>query len=166
MHPCSHIYTELEEEINKKGLYDPINLREFAPEGKKARYHYYQRLRLPFDVDIFEKSMGNNQHKHMLIWKVPETSGEVHDLESIKICNKINNELPEYHTRAMISKATRHWTKVKKLSNQTLIQLYKSFTGDASKIPDSEATDILLGKINSGDNVKDISDVMNSSYKD
>ena len=48
----------------------------------------------------------------------------------------------------------------------SLITLYKTFSGDASKIPDSESMNLLLDKLNNGDNIDDISDIMTSSYKD
>ena len=110
--------------------------------------------------------MGNNKPKEVMIWKVPETLNTVHDVESINLCHQIENELPLYHTRAMISKATRQWTWLKKISNVSLITLYKTSSGDANKISDSESMNILLDKLNNGDNIGDISDIMTSLYKD
>ena len=34
-HPWSNMYSKLEEMMDKKKLYEPINLREFSPEEKK-----------------------------------------------------------------------------------------------------------------------------------
>ena len=102
----------------------------------------------------------------MLIWKVPEKSNDACSKESVKLCNKIESELPKYHTRAMFRKATMQWIWLKKVSYASLITLYKTFSGDASKVPDNETAELLLEKINNGENIEDVSEMMNCSYKD
>ena len=40
------------------------------------------------------------------------------------------------------------------------------FTGDSSKLPENEATDLILEKENNGDNIEEIQDIVTFSSKD
>ena len=159
-------YNAVKSVLENKPFYDPVNLREYAPEDKCARCHYYNMLRLPFNVHIFEKSTGNSE-KHVFIWRIPDSDTDLSNTNSTSLCLKIDKELPTYHTRAMLKKATQTWPWLKRISNSALTALYKSFSGDASAIRITGGTiDTLMEKTNNGESITELSDFMTNSYKE
>ena len=65
-------YQSVKNALSNVNIYEPIDLRAFAPDEKRARHKYYRNLRLPFAVEVFEKIHGNNQEKVMSGWRIPE----------------------------------------------------------------------------------------------
>ena len=67
----------------------------------------------------------------------------------------------------MLKKATETWPWLKRINNNALIALYKSFSGDASAIRIAGGpVDILMEKINNGESITELSDFMTNSYKE
>ena len=87
-------YASLKEKLQKSEFYEAVNLREFAPDDRRAQYMYYQHIRLPFPIEVFERCIGSRQEKHVIGWRVPDNKDEQNLSKSIKMCYEFEKNLP------------------------------------------------------------------------
>ena len=160
-----HRYIELKKHIQKLNDYVYCNVREFAPEDRKKRHVFYNQLRLPFTVEVFEKDPGGNKEKFFYLWKVPEAYHDRDRTKTEKICQDLSMNIPRYHTRSMVKIALNKWKWLKKVSDASLNALYQEFSKDGCK-PRSEIVEMIISKVNDGSDVTDLTCAIESSYKD
>ena len=152
--------------MSNVNVYEPVNLRVFAPNEKRARSRYYRNLRLPFPVEVFEKTYGNNQEKVVIGWRIPEVFENRCQTKSNLICNDLIKKLPEYQTRAIIKKAQYNVKWLKNMKRSHIVDLYRCLSGNMTEVPDNSTFDIISNKINEGSNQEEISEVIDASCKD
>ena len=159
-------YQSAKDALSNVNVYEPVDLRAFAPDEKRAWHKYYRNLRLPFAVEVFEKSHGNNQEKVMIAWRIPELLENRCQTKSNLICHDLIKHLPQYQTRAMIKKAHHNVKWLKNIKRSHIVDLYRCLSGNMTEVPDNSTFDIISNKINQGSNHEEISEVIEASCKD
>ena len=112
----------LREVLLQKKPYDPICLNDFTPSDRRQRYEYTHSHSLKIHSDCFclhryinelEKgvSVGTVLYTHStggsilsqhFVWRIPDDfSVEAGLTENQKVIQKLKQDLPVYHTRAM-----------------------------------------------------------------
>ena len=92
------------DELQKKGNYEPIFVRDFAPIDRQKRYMYIKQLEkgLPVRCVMVTKSFGSSIGNYHYIWKIPPRVTLENALaENQQVVRSILDELPKYHTRCM-----------------------------------------------------------------
>lgn len=130
-----NMYKALNEELSKKSDFDPINVYVLAPDEKMKRYRYLQGIEVIHTAQLYRMPF-----KHAaFIWKVPSTNSEEFLEESLKIVQKIRDDLPKYHTREMRKKVVNSFKHIRVFDRAMIHKFYDMVTQDDS------AENIMLG---------------------
>lgn len=132
--PCFH---KLELNLKEKYPFEYLPVEDVSPTEprKKYMYEYIQKLRetgLSMKVAFLTYSHGNNIGSFHFVWKVLD-SVDADISESQRTIEKVKEQLPVFHTRAM--KAALHSKFGRVAPNMkpvTLRALYRELTNDAS----------------------------------
>lgn len=91
-------------ELQKRGNYEPVFVRDFAPTDRRKRYTYIKQLEkgLPMRCIMVTKTFGSSIGNYHYVWKIPpNVSFENALTQNQQVVRVISDELPKYHTRCM-----------------------------------------------------------------
>lgn len=120
------LYKSLNDTLESLENYEPLNLHTVAPDDPRSRYRWILGISLNFPVQIYKiknKSIA-------FIWKIDKDDGHV-DIQKkcLDIVQRIDLNIPFYHTRAMKQKATQLFMNDKHWTNEKLTTLHNLITG-------------------------------------
>lgn len=122
-------YCSLETYLSEKDEYDPVPLTDFWPADRKKRYYYIQYMQLPFDVTLYQYSVGGPHENLSFVWKCPKHL----DLQKANdVIHRLEKNIPVYHTRAMRKEFRQKFALVTKVSPSVMDEMYRYLTGDIS----------------------------------
>ena len=88
-------------ELRKRGNYEPVFVRDFAPIDRRKRYMYIKQLEkgLPTKCVMVTKTFGSSIGNYQYVWKIPpHVSVENALTQNQQVVRLISDELPKYHT--------------------------------------------------------------------
>ena len=87
-------YSRLECALASKEVYhSPVDLLDFTPADRRSRYEYVHELVLPFPVEVYTYSHGNNLGTLIWIWKAPVNAALSDNHKSMQLVNEINRNI-------------------------------------------------------------------------
>ena len=91
-------YSRLECALASKEVYhSPVDFLDFTPVDRRLRYEYVHELVLPFPVEVYTYSHGNNLGTLIWIWKAPVDAALSDNHKSMQLVNEINRNISVYH---------------------------------------------------------------------
>ena len=126
-------YKSIEEVLSQSCVYsEPLFLNDFAPIHPRLRYNYIHELSLPFPVELYSYSYGNNLGTLWYAWKVPYDSSERDVNKSKQLMRVIDSNVKVYHTREMRRQFVSRYGLVCEAKQSVLVNMYQFLTGDGS----------------------------------
>ena len=128
------LYRELEHSLHGKVDYEPFCLNEFLPVDRRKRFRYLHEpgVQLPFDVWLYSYHPGGSTRAMWFVFK----SGSGPDAQRANcVLQKLEKDMPVYHTRAMRRDFMSCFSLVARTSNTILNAMYRYLTQDMSTLP-------------------------------
>ena len=126
-------YKTIEEALSQSSVYsEPLFLNDFAPIHPRLRYDYIHDFSLPFPVELYSYSHGNNLGTMWYVWKVPSDPGERDQNKSKHLMEKVDFNIKLYHTREMRRQFFSRYGLVCDAKQSVLVDMYQFLTGDSS----------------------------------
>ena len=131
-------YKDLEQVLAPQDVYgDPVFVVDYCPTDRRERYVYLQELCFPFAVEVFRYHQGGNRGTLTWIWKAPSEPGQSDNSKSCSLVNKLLEDVPVYHTRAMRREFVQRYGLISRVSPTILNEMYQFITDDSSALPTS-----------------------------
>ena len=142
----SCLLSSLDNALETSAAYEVIHVNEFTPSNRRKRYLYIRELEkgLSCNMFFFTYTHKSNVGSYHFIWKAPE---DVHEesccSENLKIVEKIREEVPVYHTRAMKREFFSLCGRITPKSKPHVLRaIYNALTGECSSSRTSAESEI------------------------
>ena len=130
--PCFH---QLDVKLQEKDPFEYVSVEDVCPAEPHKKYEYVKKLKetgLSMRVAFLTYSHGNNIGSFHFVWRVLDSvDGDIS--ESQRTIEKVKEQLPVFHTRAMKSALRSKFGRVTPNIKPVILRaLYRELTADAS----------------------------------
>ena len=129
----SSLLASLDDTVKSSTAYETIRVNEFTPSDRRKRYLYIRELEKGLSCNVFFLTYTHVSSYHV-IWKAPEDASEEScTSENLKVVERIREEIPLYHSRAMKHEFFTLCGRITPKSKPHVLRaIYNALTGECS----------------------------------
>ncbi|XP_078340082.1 uncharacterized protein LOC111130598 [Crassostrea virginica] len=128
-------YKTLTSHLDTLKEFEPMCVDEYTPVDTRNRRYYIDHIdnAISHKCILYRVAAGNSLGTHNFLWKIPMNQTEEDRIsKNQEVIQKIQKDMPSYHTRAMRRAFTDRTSLICSLKPMHARNLYKSLTGDNS----------------------------------
>ena len=122
-------YRCIVEALTRKDEYDLVCLNELAPTDRYRRWHWIEKIQLPYRAMIYCYSYGNRLGVVSCLWKIP---AEVDETKAGRLVTRLTEQHKVFASREMRREFFDKYHTLAKASKSVLRNIYKSLMDDCS----------------------------------